>query len=612
MEHHVSQPSKPDSPPPSGRGWLKWAAIGGGGLLALLAAVAVAVYFLVPGIRGSEPESTARYFPEETFIYSWATFSPGIGHGRQMLDLWNRFEELPKFKELVDDLLEDLEEETGIDFEEEVLPWVGPDLSLALLNATEESGDVVALIGVKDHGAASDFLRDLLKYMEDDGAELEREDDIRNFEVWSDWDSDVALALSGDWFLFASAEDALNDVLDRISGEEGQSLADSAGFLEARSAMNVDRSMSLYIDLESAADLFADLSGSGADALSDVTGVDLVPGADAVSVLNTRDWLAISGGFIDRGIVVEAVTPVGSEFFGGFALADEPAKLLPDDTLFLGAASFDPNMDKWRAELEKYTLADLIGSETMDDTIEEMTGMVPDGFEGEIDSDFTLAEALDYAIDLIRDSIDIDLEDFFDHLGGQAAIGVRDFDFDRVEDAESYAIDVVATLSYAPGGEEGLMPTVDMFVDLLEEASGGEFPARAAKDIGADYEAVMFDIEDIAGETAYSPGYVFHGGYMTIGSTERALNAVVDSQNGGRAALDGAREYRRARESLPDVLQFLVFLDLHRVITQMDQDSLGIDPDYHVILDKGFGAVAIGASTDADYSRASFVLTLFP
>ena len=399
-----------------------------------------------------------------------------------MLDLWNRFEELPKFEETVDDLLEDLEEETGIDFEEEVLPWVGPDLSLGLMNVTEESGDVVALVGVKDHGAASEFLRDFLAYMEDEGVSLEREDDIHSFEIWADWDSDMALALSSDWFLFASAEDALNDVLSLISEEEGQSLADSPGFQEARTAMNGDRVMSLYIDLDAGMDLFSDLSSSGADALSDATGVDLASGADAASDLNTPDWLAVSGSFIDRGIAIEAATPLGSDFLGGVALADEPAKLLPDDTLFLSAVSFEPNMDRWRAELEQYTLADLIGSDAADDVIEELPGLVPDDFENELDSDSTLAEALDYVIDLIDHSIDIDLEeDLFDHLGGQGVIGVRDFDFHRVEEVERYAIDVVAMLSYVSGGEEGLMRTVDKLVDLLEDAAGEEFPPRAAK-----------------------------------------------------------------------------------------------------------------------------------
>ena len=604
----TTQAYQPDSSP-SGRGWLKWAAIGGGLLVVLLVAAGVAVYLLLPGIRGSEPENTARHFPEDTFIYSWATFSPDMGQGKQMLDLWNRLEELPKFRDAVDDLLNELEDETGIDFEEDVLPWVGPDLSLGLMNATEESVDVVALIGVKDHSAASDFVRDILEYMEEEGSEVEREDDIHGFEVWADWDSETALALSGDWLVFASAEEALNDVLGLISGKEGASLSDSAYFQEARSVMNEDRAMSFYMDLQAARALNSDLSGFGTDAFSEMTGVDLAAGADAAGEVNVPDWIAASVSFIDRGMVIDAVTPFGSDFLDGFALTDDPAKLLPEDILFLGAASFEPDMDEWRAELENYTVADLIGPEFADD----MTGMVSDDLEGDLDSDSTLAEVLDYTIDLIDESIDIDLEeDLFDHLGGQAAIAVRDFDFERVEDTERYAIDVIAALSYSPGGEEDLMRTVDKFVDLIEEASGEEFPARVSRDIGADQQAVMFDIEAIMGETAYSPGYVIHGGYMTVGSTERALKAVVDSQNGSRAALYGSREYQRVRESLPDVLQFLMFLDLHRIIVRMDPDSVGIDPDDYEILERAFGAVAVSVSTDADYSRASFVLTLFP
>ena len=329
--------------------------------------------------------------------------------------------------------------------------------------------------------------------------------------------SDTALALSGDWFLAASAEDALNDVLDLVAGEEGRSLADSAGFQEARSAMNADRAMSFYVDLEAALDLFY---GPGSGLFYDLAGVDLAPGADAAGDLNTPDWLAVSAGFIDRGIVVDAVAPFGSEFLSGFALAEDPAKALPGDTLFFGAASFDPDMDRWRTELENYTVADVLGP----DAAYELADLMSDDPEGRLASDTTLAEAMDYLIDAIDDSTDIDLEeDLFDHLGGQAAVAVRDFDFDRVEDVESYAIDAVAMLSLREGGAEGLMRTVDKLVDLLEEESGEDFPARVARDIGADHEAVMFDIDGLTGETtAYSPGYVVHGGHMTIGSTEQA------------------------------------------------------------------------------------------
>ena len=140
---------------------MKRAAIGGGVLLVLLVGTAVAFLLLLPFLRGSEPENTAMYFPEDTFVYGWATFNPGIGQGRRMMDIWDRFEEIPRFEEAVDELLEELEAETGIDLEEDVLPWVGPDLSLGLMNAEAEWFDVVALIGVKDHDAASEFLRKL-------------------------------------------------------------------------------------------------------------------------------------------------------------------------------------------------------------------------------------------------------------------------------------------------------------------------------------------------------------------------------------------------------------------------------------------------------------------
>ena len=213
-------------------------------------------------------------------------FPPGIGQGKRILDLWNRFEGLPKFEEAVDDLLEELEEETGIDFEEDVLPWVGPDLSLGLMNVTEDSGDVTALIGVKDHIAASGFLQKLVENMREDGVEFRREDDIHGFEVWADWDSDTGLALSGDWFLFASTEDALNDVLDLISGEEGQSLSDKPNFQEARSAMTGDRAMSLYMDLERA----AELSGLGADVLSEATGMGLDAVGPALTSCADGGW----------------------------------------------------------------------------------------------------------------------------------------------------------------------------------------------------------------------------------------------------------------------------------------------------------------------------------
>ena len=121
--HPAGQPYRPNDDQPSRRGGkLKWAAIGGAVFLVLVVAAGAAGYFLIPGIRASEPEGTAVYFPDDVLAYSWATLSPGVGQGQHMLDIWERFNEISEFQDAIDELLEEFEDDTGIDFEEDVLP----------------------------------------------------------------------------------------------------------------------------------------------------------------------------------------------------------------------------------------------------------------------------------------------------------------------------------------------------------------------------------------------------------------------------------------------------------------------------------------------------------
>lgn len=584
---------EPDAPPPGRRRW--WPAIGGCVLFLLLAAGAI-VYFLVPGMRGSEPENTAKYFPEDTVIYSWATLSPGIGQGAQMRELWNRLKELPGFEEAVDGLLEDADAEVGIDFKQQVLPWIGPDVSMGMLNpgAGDPTGDFVVLIGVRDHSAASAFVHDLSGNAQLDGMSLGRGDSIHGFEVRSDWDAGAGIALSSDWLVMASSEAALNDVAGLVADQGQRSLADSERFRHARSALRDERAMSAYLDLEAVVGLASELS---ADA--EISNV----GAGAFGDSSIPDWLAMSVGFVDLGIVIEWASPIGAGAFGDIALDDEPAALLPENTVFFGAAAFEPDMDRWRTELSTSALADILGAEVAHDLAIE-TGL---------EADSTLAELLDDVVEVIDDELGINLEDdLFDLLGGQAVIGIRDFDIERIADLESYAVDVMAAVSYVPGGEEGLRRTVDKLVDLLEEAWGESFPPRASKDIGADHDAVTLGGADFEEATAYSPSYVFHDGHMTVASTERALRSVVDAQNGDRGTLAATREYRRVRDGLPDTLELLVYLDLHRIVTGLDPDALGIDPENYRVLESVFGAVGVGISMDGDYARASLVMTLVP
>ena len=599
QDHPAGQPQQPNDGQPSRRGSkLKWIAAGGAAFLVLVVAAGAAGYFLIPGIKASEPEGTARYFPDDVLAYSWATLSLGVGQGQHMLDIWERFNDIAEFQDAIDELLEEFEDDTGIDFEEDVLPWLGPDISFAVLDVRGfESVDAAAMFGVQDHGAASGFLEDWLEYMEDEEGARFEEDSSGDFDIWADEGEEQFYALSKDWLVFATTEDALDEVLDRISGEGGDSLAETPDFEEARSLMSDPRIMSFYVDLSTIMDEVADVSGFG-----------MMPGM-GMTGMGIPDWLAVSVRFVDRGLVVEAVAPSGSEFVAGFPGIGEPATLLPDDTLGFIAASFDPDLDNWRDELEGYTLADLGFPPEFEYALEELQYNLPgDGTKSELSMDSSLDEVLDYGIDIVEELTNINLEeDFFNYLAGQAIISVRDFDFDRAEDFEEYAVDAAALLSYVPENAEDLMDTLDDVTDLIESTG---FVGSDSVDVGADEDAIVFEFDDMMGETAYSPGYVFHHGYLTAGTTENALESIMDVQNGDADALADVPEYRRVNEQLPGALQSLMFLDLQRIIAQLEPDDM--DPEDYEILEETFSAAAIGSNIDAEYSRSVFVLTLFP
>ena len=402
--------SPPDGPTSGNRSNLMWIAIGGGGLVVLVVVIVVA-FLMFPRTGGSEPENTAQYFPRDVVAYTWFTLNPGDGQRDQMADLWERFSEFSEFRDGLEEMLEDMEDESGINFEDDVWPWIGPEVSLAVLDLGRlDTPGVAVIIGVRDHDAASDFLEDFLDYLEDEeGADFD-DDTVGDFDVWVDESQDVAsYALANKWLVFATTEDDLEDILDLISGDGGRPLAQEETFQQARSAMPGRRFASVYVDLESIMDSMGQLSDLG-----------LAPGLGTAGMMGDSDWVAVSAQWVDRGIVVEAVSPTEFASMANLEKIGEPAKLLPDDTLGFLAMSFDPSVENWRGELDNYTLADLgfFGEMAVDEIADSLWDLGMDDVD--LDSDDTLADILDLAIELVDDAIGIDLEqDLFDYLGGR-------------------------------------------------------------------------------------------------------------------------------------------------------------------------------------------------
>ena len=572
-------------------------------VIAIIAVVALAYFGVipVPGLGGSKPENTAQYFPDDVLAYSWFTLNPGGGQRAEMLDIWERFDELDGFHDAVQDLLDELREETNIDFEEDILPWIGPDMSAALLDIGSFDPSAVAIVGVRDASAAADFMDLLIDYGEEEGSDF-IDDSEGDFDIWLDSNNEGHFALSNNWLVVATDEDALFDTLDMISGNGGRSLANNPDFQEAQAALPDRRFASVY----------ADYAGIG-DELGAGSGFGLIPyGVDSFGI-ETPEWVAMSFQWVDRGLVVDMVSPTTTDSGLEIADLDNPARVLPADTLGFVASAFDPSVDNWRNALGDYPVGDLwFLAEALDEIDYGLSDFGVGGLT--VDPDDSLADVLDTVIDVVANATGVDLElDFMDYLGGEIIIGVREFDFQEVaDDPETKAVDAMAMISYRSDSQRDLQDTMDVVVELVEEYSFGVVSAEPV-DVGAEDDAIVLNLDALGfSDIAYSPGYVLHDGYMTLASTEDALVTIVDVQNGDADSLTSDGEYQRAIGHIIGTRQGMGYVNFQLIIQYLDPDELDMDFDEFEILETGLGGAAFGAHQGEEYSRFSFVVTLFP
>ena len=573
-------------------------------------------------VGGGEREHTARYYPPDTLAYSWATLVPADGQFEELQDIWERLDDSRAFRNLVDLAEDEFEQETGIDFETGVMSWIGPEFAVGLLEADwgREEWVVVGMVGVRDEKSAEAFFRDWLDYMEGESHTEFHDETYEDFDIIVSEDGSQAYALTDGWLVFATSERGLEDVLARLAGDEENSLASHEPFMEARAQMTERRFASAYFSPSEARDLLADV-------VDDMLGSAELEWPESEAV----DWIAASVGVVEAGVVMEVAAPVGIDYPLELADLDDPSSLLSDDTLGFVATTFDPDVDHWRANLRRYEIGDFLASEDIDSLNEVIDSFANEfgsvsavGLDAEDGSDVLL----DLGLGAVEVLTGIDLEDdLLDHLGGDVIVAVGDVDFDGLQHrVDESSVDAVVMTSYRDGHGDDLAATLDEAVNRFAAFADLDTNTR---DVGADDRAVIFDLTALGdGNGDFRPGYVLHRGYLTLGSTERSLEGAVERQNGDGDTLSESEEYQRVLRVLPEKRQFMAYVDLHRIIRQLDGEDLDLTRDQYRVLEESFGALAMSsysphctASSElyecespvgADVSRYTAVFTLFP
>ena len=451
------------------------------------------------------------------------------------------------------------------------------------------------------------FLDQWLDFLEDtEGANFEG-DSFLDFDIWSDESAGQAYALSDNLLLVAFSEEDPADVLEEMMGlaadESKPSLADDVNFRAAQNSLSNQRFASIYFgDLESEETQSEEygLEWDYSSWLDTVIALLLYGGGE------TPPWMAASAEWVDRGIVLEAVTPDEGEPLRNL---DNPAELLPDTTLGFVALEEDYDMERWRDDLAELSDTD---SQEFQDAVSDLYW--PLYYYSEIRmsnpvkrvEEPDLVDLLDLSLDLVEEETGMELEsEFFDYLGGQTVAAVDQFDFSKVEkDPEDNPIDAVLMLQFNSERESDLEDTMDQAAEALEDYTGVDIDPV---NVGADKHAKLFDSE------GYTPGYVLHDGYLTIGTTRDSLETIVALQKGDGSTLDEVVEYQRSVGHLRGQQAILGWLDLHYVVSEWDQIAeSGLTRRDHRLLRESLGSVAAGFSSDGEYSRGHVVLTFFP
>ena len=411
-------------------------------LLGITAVAFVAGYLLLFSVA---TDRAAALAPADSAFYANVYLQPSTGQQMNLSELIGRlpgFADDASLDEKVDQVVQNLLSDTGIDYREQIKPWLGNQLAVAGWPRTDDVADsladpmAVVIADVKDMDAAQDAVGDLVA---DAGASFTAETyDGTEIQV-SDGGS---YAFVGDMLVIGESTEGIRAVIDVAGGAE--SLADQPDFAATMDSLEPDHLASAYVDIAAV--------GEASGMAEQVSGVST---AGAVLVAEP-DGLRLSGSapFDEESAAASTAA--------SFALGGEPSSLvdwMPADTV---------------AEAVVFGLRQTL------ENAETALGAVPEGEE--------VTSALDTVRALAALGLGIDLDnDVLPLLDREVAVAVQGFDGTLP----------TGQLLLRPSDPDAASAALDRLADALTSAGAERTTVRAA-----DAELTVLAIPDTA-EVAY-------------------------------------------------------------------------------------------------------------
>jgi hypothetical protein len=353
-------------------------------LLGLTGAAVVGAYLF---LFSSGIDRAARLAPAETAIYVNVYLQPSAGQQMNLSELIGRlpgFADDATLDEKVDQIVQNLLADAGVDYRTQLKPWLGNQVALAVMmgdTTTSADGEPVVIAEVKDRPAAEAAVTDLVS-ADDPSARSTRSYEGTDIHV----STDAAYAFIDEMLVIGPDASAVEAIVDVSRGADA--LADRGDFRDTMAELPADHLAAAFLDLA--------LMARAADAEGQLQAVST---AGAVLVAE-RDGLRLSG---SAPFDHEEAEPSAR---AGFALGGEPTSLvdwMPGNTV---------------AEVVVFGLR-----QTLEDAEAAAAG-TPDGQE--------LLSAIDTFRALAAFGLGIDVDaDLLPLLDREVGVAFRGFDGDR-------------------------------------------------------------------------------------------------------------------------------------------------------------------------------------
>lgn len=563
MTEQTQVNSSPQTPGGSNRTLI----IGGLAGLAVVAILIIGAVVLIPRLLGSDENAIASVMPPETSMLVELNALNLVSEdanrvARAFEDVFDASDvefDAADPASALEDLDDQLEEATGLTFTDDILPWVGTNMGIGIIELDVEAMDngevpqIVFAATIRDIDAADVFIEDLIDVIEDESGN--RVDEVEHggalvFEIDSDFEDErLAFGRSSETFFMATNIDTLEDAID---AQQGENLGDVEEYQAAIADLPDDRALTLYFSgagledtLKSAEDS-GELEGFDAGAIEDLglTGVGM-----AVTVVAEGIRVDFLGSY-------ESLSEAQQEMLDAQTDRIETAEFLPESTyLFLVGQRLDL---MWQ------------------NGIDSLSGVTEDDF--------------DEAMDMFDDMFGFNpSEELIPLLNGEYSLAVVDSDEGLM--ANELDADLGAVIMFGSSEGEELANLVADFSDGLEEQD------LTVDDSSTD-DVTIYEVEDPNGELVGA--YGVSEAYLIASTSAETLEGLFN----GEANLADSDKYENVWDAFPRGTIPVMFIDLDGLFAALED----VDPTMKDVVDVNpVYAFGMGTSSNRNTSQTTMI-----